>query len=128
MTKSQRMQHLREFVKDAKDEDWEMKVAGQRVQIIKKDDKLGGKLEFGTEVVVNKNGTIASLLGASPGASTAVYAMIQVLEKCFGERMKNEWKEKITEMVPSYGKKLAENPELAEEIRNYTKEKLELEY
>lgn len=128
MTKSQRMQHLREFVKDAKEEDWELKIAGQRVQVIKKDDKLGGKLEFGTEVVVNKNGTIASLLGASPGASTAAFAMLQVLEKCFGEQMKNEWKDKILEMVPSYGKKLSENPELAEKVRNYTKEKLELEY
>ena len=128
MTKSQRMQHLREFIKDAKEEDWELKIAGQRVQIIKKDEKLGGKLEFGTEVVVNKNGTIASLLGASPGASTAVFAMLQVLEKCFGEKMENEWKDKILEMVPSYGKKLADHPELADEVRHFTKEKLELEY
>ena len=128
MTKSQRMQHLREFIKDAKEEDWELKIAGQRVQIIKKDEKLGGKLEFGTEVVVNKNGTIASLLGASLGASTAVFAMLQVLEKCFGEKMENEWKDKILEMVPSYGKKLADHPELADEVRHFTKEKLELEY
>ncbi|OWK73352.1 malate dehydrogenase (quinone) [Flavobacteriaceae bacterium JJC] len=128
MTKSQRIQHLREFVRDAKEEDWEMKVAGQRVQIIKKDEQLGGKLEFGTEVVVNKNGTIASLLGASPGASTAAYAMIQVLEKCFGEKLQNEWKDKLLEIIPTYGQKLADNPELTQQIRNYTKEKLELEY
>lgn len=128
MTKSQRMQHLREFVKDAKEEDWDMKIAGQRVQIIKKDDKLGGKLEFGTEVVVNANGTVASLLGASPGASTAVYAMIQVLEQCFGDRLQNEWKDKLLEMVPSYGQSLSENPELTEKIREYSKQKLELHY
>ena len=128
MTKAQRMQHLREFVKDAKEEDWELKIAGQRVQIIKKDDQEGGKLEFGTEVVVNKNGTIASLLGASPGASTAAFAMLQVLEKCFPDKVQNEWKEKLTEIIPTYGQKLADNPELIEEIRNYTKEKLELEY
>ncbi|WP_297982890.1 malate dehydrogenase (quinone) [uncultured Chryseobacterium sp.] len=128
MTKGQRMQHLREFVKDAKEEDWELKVAGQRVQIIKKDAEKGGKLEFGTEVVVNKSGTIASLLGASPGASTAAYAMLEVLEKCFAEKLHGEWKEKLQEMIPSYGQKLAENPELTEKIRNYTKEKLELEY
>ena len=128
MTKVQRMQHLREFVKDAKEQDWELKVAGQRVQIIKKNEEHGGKLEFGTEVVVNENGTIASLLGASPGASTAVFAMLQVLEKCFPDKVKNEWKAKLTEMIPTYGQKLAENAELTDHIRNYTKEKLELDY
>ncbi len=128
MTKSQRMQHLREFVKDAKEEDWELKVAGQRVQIIKKDEKEGGKLEFGTEVVVNQQGTLASLLGASPGASTAVFAMLQVLEKFYPEKLKNEWKDKILEIIPSYGQKLSENPKLVEEIRKYSKEKLELNY
>ena len=128
MTKVQRMQHLREFVKDAKEEDWELKVAGQRVQIIKKNDKEGGKLEFGTEVVVNKNGTIASLLGASPGASTAAFAMLQVLEKCFPDKVANEWKEKLIEIIPTYGQSLAENPELTESIRKVTKEKLELNY
>ena len=79
-------------------------------------------------MVVNKNGTIASLLGASPGASTAVYAMLNVLEKCFPEKLNGEWKDKLLEMVPSYGQKLAENPELTEKVRTYTKEKLELEY
>jgi len=128
MNKAQRIQHLREFVKDAKEEDWELKVAGQRVQIIKKDDELGGKLEFGTEVVTNKNGTIASLLGASPGASTAVSAMVNVLEKCFPEKMKGEWKTKLTEIIPSYGQKLAENPELTKKLREFSKEKLELDF
>lgn len=128
MTKAQRIQHLREFVKDVKEEDWELKVAGQRVQIIKKDDKLGGKLEFGTEVVVNDKGTIASLLGASPGASTAVFAMLNVLEKCFPEKLKGEWKDKLLEMIPSYGQKLSANPELAKKTRAYSKEKLELKH
>jgi len=128
MTKAQRIQHLREFIKDAKEEDWELKVAGQRVQIIKKDDNLGGKLEFGTEVVVNEKGTIASLLGASPGASTAVQAMLNVLEKCFPEKLHGEWKEKLLEMIPSYGQKLGENPELTQKVRDYSKEKLELHY
>ena len=126
MTKSQRMQHLREFVKDAKEEDWELKIAGQRVQIIKKDEKKGGKLEFGTEVVVNKSGTLASLLGASPGASTATSAMLEVLEKCFPEKMNNDWKNKLQEIIPTYGQKLGNNPELTEKTRTYTKEKLEL--
>ena len=128
MSKAQRVQHLREFIKDADEKDWELKVAGQRVQIIKKDEELGGKLEFGTEVVVNASGTIASLLGASPGASTAAYAMIQVLEKCFPDKLQNEWKEKLLEIIPSYGQDLSENPQLTEQIRSYTKEKLELDY
>lgn len=128
MTKLQKMNHLREFVKDAKDEDWELKIAGQRVQIIKKDKEEGGKLEFGTEVVVNKNGTIASLLGASPGASTSVHAMLTVLEKCFPEKVKDKWSAKLQEMIPTYGKKLSENPELTQQIRNFTKEKLQLDY
>ncbi|WP_262151565.1 malate dehydrogenase (quinone) [Chryseobacterium foetidum] len=128
MNKAQRIQHLREFVKDAKEEDWELKVAGQRVQIIKKDDKAGGKLEFGTEVVTNKDGTIASLLGASPGASTAVSAMINVLEKCFPEKMESEWKDKLKEMIPSYGTKLSENPEMTAMLRAYSKEKLQLKH
>lgn len=128
MTKTQRISALREFIKDANEEDWELRVAGQRVQVIKKDEALGGKLEFGTEVVVNKAGNLASLLGASPGASTALAAMIHVLEKCFPEQMKTSWHEKLIEIIPSYGQKLSENPQLTQEIRNYTKEKLELDY
>ena len=77
---------------------------------------------------MNKKGTIASLLGASPGASTAVYARLSVLEKCFPEKLHGEWKEKLLEIVPSYGQKLADNPELTEKVRNYSKEKLQLKY
>ncbi len=128
MSKEQRMSHLRDFVKDAKEQDWELKQAGQRVQIIKRDRFEGGRLEFGTEVVVNKERNIASLLGASPGASTSAFAMVMVLEKCFQQRLATEWKEKLIQMIPSYGKKLAEHPELIQQIRNYSKEKLELEY
>lgn len=128
MSKSQRMSHLRDFVKDAKEEDWELIQAGQRVQIIKRDRFEGGRLEFGTEVVINKDKNIASLLGALPGASTSAFAMIMVLEKCFENRLMSEWKEKLLEMVPSYGKKLAEHPELIQELRDYSKEKLELNY
>lgn len=128
MSKNDRLEALRKFVKNAKEEDWELKVAGQRVQIIKKDEKEGGKIQFGTEVVVNENKTIASLLGASPGASTSVYVMLEVLEKCFGDKLQNEWKEKLIEMVPSYGKTLANEPELTTNIRAFSKEKLNLNY
>ncbi len=128
MTKSQRMEHLKKYVKDAKEEDWELKIAGQRVQIIKKDEETGGKLEFGTEVVTNESKTIASLLGASPGASPAANAMLHVLELCFPEKLQNEWREKLLEIIPSYGQKLSENEELSEKMRTYSKEMLELNY
>ncbi|QCX54015.1 malate dehydrogenase (quinone) [Elizabethkingia sp. JS20170427COW] len=128
MNKEQRIAHLRDFIKDTDPDKWELKVAGQRVQIIKRDAAEGGKLEFGTEVVTNKQGSIASLLGASPGASTAAYAMLTVLEKCFGDKLQKEWREKLLEMIPTYGRKLKDSAELTEKIRNYTKEKLELEY
>lgn len=128
LTKEQRIEELQKFVKNAKAEDWELIVAGQRVQIIKKDEEDGGKLEFGTEVVTNTSGTLAAILGASPGASTSVAAMISVLEKCFAENLQNQWKQKLTEIIPSYGQKLSENAELTEKIRNFTKEKLQLEY
>lgn len=126
MTKSNRIQHLKAFIKNAKSEDWEFLVAGQRVQIIKKCEKHGGKLEFGTEILFNEEKNLATLLGASPGASTCVSAMLEVLEKCFGDRVENQWKEKLQEMIPSYGKKLAENPELTKKIRAFSQEKLEL--
>ena len=126
MTKYNRMQHLKEFIKEAKSEDWETLVAGQRVQIIKRDKKHGGKLEFGTEILFNKEHNLATLLGASPGASTCVSAMLEVLETCFREKIENQWQEKILQIIPSYGRKLAHHPELTKKIRIFCKEKLEL--
>ncbi len=103
MDKKDRMDSLRAFVKDAKDEDWEVVKAGQRVQIIKKDDFEGGKLQFGTEVVSSKNGDITCLLGASPGASTATAIMLEVIEKAFPELLNSiQGKEKLKEIVPFY--------------------------
>ncbi|MFY0665801.1 MAG: malate dehydrogenase (quinone) [Natronospirillum sp.] len=123
-----RMNSLREFYPDAKSDDWKLAVAGQRVQIIKHDPKTKrGKLEFGTEVVTSSDGTLAALLGASPGASTAVKAMIEVLSRCFKERLETpEWDAKMKEMIPSYGKTLRDEPELLREVRAYTLETLQL--
>ncbi|SFF64434.1 malate dehydrogenase (quinone) [Halobacillus alkaliphilus] len=119
-TKEQRMEALREFIPDAKSEDWDLVVAGQRVQVIK-DTEEGGKgtLQFGTELVNSADGSIAALLGASPGASTAVHVMIDVLDRCFPQYM-NEWEPKLTEMVPSYGKSLSEHQDLLNEIHSST--------
>ncbi|WP_452226494.1 malate dehydrogenase (quinone) [Lacinutrix cladophorae] len=102
-----RMQELRKFVKEAKSEDWEILVAGQRVQIIKKDEFEGGKLQFGTEVVSSKDGSITCLLGASPGASTAPSVMLEVLEKAFPEILNtSEGKEILNQLVPTWKKDL----------------------
>ncbi|MFK2826011.1 malate:quinone oxidoreductase [Bacillus sp. B190/17] len=126
LSKEQRIEELREFVPNAKSEDWDIVVAGQRVQVIK-DTEAGGKgtLQFGTEVVSAADGSVAALLGASPGASTAVHVMLEVINKCFPEYTK-EWEPKIKEMIPSYGMKLAENPELFNEIHASTEKALRL--
>jgi len=105
MSFKDRMDALRVFVKDAKDEDWEIIDAGQRVQTIKKDEYKGGKLEFGTEIVSSKCGKITCLLGASPGASTSVKIMMNVIEKAFPKVLNsNEGREILSEMIPSWGK------------------------
>jgi len=124
----ERVESLREFYADADPAQWKLAKAGQRVQIIKGCDKNGGKLEFGTEIVTSKDGTLASLLGASPGASTSVQAMIEVIERCFRSRMHSaEWKQKMKEMVPSYGESLDENVRLLHQVRKRTLATLKLD-
>lgn len=98
LTKEERMEELREFVPNAKDDEWEIVVAGQRVQVIKDTNAGKGTLQFGTEVITASDGSVAALLGASPGASTATHVMLQVINKCFPEQIK-EWESKIKEMV-----------------------------
>ncbi|MBX9997716.1 MULTISPECIES: malate:quinone oxidoreductase [Priestia] len=126
LSNEKRMEELREFIPNAKSEDWDIVVAGQRVQVIK-DTEAGGKgtLQFGTEVVSSADGSVAALLGASPGASTAVHVMLEVLEKCFPQHMK-KWESKIKEMIPSYGLSLVENPALFNEIHASTAQTLDL--
>ncbi|WGQ09652.1 malate:quinone oxidoreductase [Pedobacter gandavensis] len=122
-----RMTALREYLPTARMEDWELETAGQRVQVIKKDEEHGGILEFGTEVVTAADGSIAALLGASPGASTAVSIMITLMERCFGEQLKSkEWQKKLTAMIPSYGHALSKNMKMTEEIRSNTTKTLNL--
>jgi len=112
-----RMNELRNFIPNAKNEEWELKEAGQRVQIIQKDSEEGGVLEFGTKVIHAYNGSVAALLGASPGASTAASIMIEVIESCFPDEMKTKWGEIVKEIIPSYGIKLSDNPEKLSEVR-----------
>jgi len=125
LSHEKRMDELREFIPNAKSEEWDIIVAGQRVQVIKDTDAGKGTLQFGTEVVTAGDGSVAALLGASPGASTAVHVMLEVLEKCFPQHM-SEWEPKIKEMIPSYGVSLTENPELFQEINVSTAKALGL--
>ncbi|CAN5822243.1 malate:quinone oxidoreductase [soil metagenome] len=126
-TPAEKLQALQQYYPLAKIEDWALEIAGQRVQVIKKDEKEGGVLEFGTEVVTAADGSLAALLGASPGASTAVSIMLGLIEKCFTEQMQSkEWKDKVKRMIPSYGSSLLTNTALCDHIRNWTSEVLGL--
>ena len=122
-----RINALREYVPTAKSKDWKIERAGQRVQVIKKDEKEGGILEFGTEVITTADGSLAVLLGASPGASTAVSIMADMIGKCFKKEITTpEWQEKLKTMIPSFGQTLNDKPSLLEEIRKNTAEVLKL--
>jgi malate dehydrogenase (quinone) len=112
---SKRIQTLREFAPGAVDSDWELEAAGQRVQVIRPVKGKGGVLDFGTTVLSAADGTIAGLLGASPGASTAVPAMLDVMERCFADRYRS-WLPRLKEMVPSLGTELSNEPALFEEV------------
>ncbi len=116
----QRMNALREFLPQAENKDWQLENAGQRVQIIKNCNKKWGKLEFGTEIVAAKDGTLAALLGASPGASTSVQAMIDVLERCFRTELQSHtWQQKLKTLIPSYGESLIDNAALLKQVRQH---------
>jgi len=125
LTKEERMEELREFFPNAVSEDWELTVAGQRVQIIKDTSSGRGTLQFGTEVISAADGSIAALLGASPGASTAVSVMLEVIRRCFPDRLP-AWQSKLKEMIPSYGVSLSKNPQLVREIQETTAKTLGL--
>jgi malate dehydrogenase (quinone) len=117
---------LREFFPNAKPQDWREEVAGQRVQIIKKDPAHGGILQFGTEIVSAADRSLAAMLGASPGASTAVFIMLNVIERCFPDQLKTGWSAKLKEMIPSYGQSLINDAALTRKVRSYTAEVLHI--
>jgi malate dehydrogenase (quinone) len=116
-TPKQKFAALQDYFPNAKRDEWRFEVAGQRVQIVKGDPKRGGILQFGTEVVGAKDGSIVAMLGASPGASTAVATMLEVIERAYPDRLKNGWGGRLREMIPSYGRSLIDDPGLAREVR-----------
>jgi malate dehydrogenase (quinone) len=108
-----RMAALREYFPRVNAPDWRLWQAGQRVQIIKRDPEKGGLLKLGTEIVSSRDRSIAALLGASPGASTAAPIMLDLLKRVFPDQLATPaWQEKIRRMVPSYGTILNQHPEL----------------
>ncbi|MBZ6388191.1 MULTISPECIES: malate:quinone oxidoreductase [Pantoea] len=120
---------LKEYFPEAKKEDWRLAIAGQRVQIIKKDAEKGGVLRLGTEVVASKDGSIAALLGASPGASTAAPIMLTLMEKVFKDKVASDaWQSKLKEIIPSYGQKLNGNVAATEKELSETSRVLQLDY
>src|SRR5262249_22475282 len=121
-----RYQALREFYPLMAQSDWELAVAGQRVQIIKKDRVRTGVLELGTEIVASADSSVVALLGASPGASTAVWIMVHMLESHFPEQLVGHWVPKVKEMIPSYGADLKTDAALSERVRKETAEVLGL--
>jgi len=125
-TREQRFRALRDYYPNANEDDWKVEVAGQRVQIIKKDPVHGGILQFGTELVSAADGSIIAMLGASPGASTAVWIMLEVIRRCFASELKNRWMTKLQEIIPSYGHSLVDDAELQRKVRASTAEVLHI--
>jgi malate dehydrogenase (quinone) len=114
-----RFQALKEYFPNAKASDWRLEVAGQRVQVIVPDKKKTGSLQFGTEVVATADGSLAAVLGASPGASTSVSIMLGILKRAFAENL-TAWTPKLVEMIPSYGRSIADDAELCRTVRSDT--------
>jgi malate dehydrogenase (quinone) len=127
-SESHRLAALDGYYPNAKADDWQLQVAGQRVQIIKPDTKRGGMLEFGTELVAAADRSLVALLGASPGASTAAHIAVGVLQKCFPQELTtNAWLSKLGEIIPSYGVSLIEDAALTRRVRAETAKVLEIE-
>lgn len=121
-THKERVASLANFYAGAREDEWSLASAGHRVQIIKNCKTKGSRLEFGTEIVASRDGTLAALLGASPGASISVQAMMEVIERCFNKQIKSaDWQNKMKAMIPSYGESLDDNVDLLHTVRRRTR-------
>jgi len=129
LTRKEHFDVLREFYPNVNPQNWVLEVAGQRVQIIKKDKSKIGILEFGTEIVESADSSIVALLGASPGASTAVFIMINVINKMEPTGLlPSDWKAKMQSIIESYGSDLITNADLCNKVRAETAPILGLHY
>ena len=123
--KAAQFDSLKAFMPTANEGDWKLIVAGQRAQVIKRDSKGNGTLQFGTEVVSSADGSIAGLLGASPGASTSVHIMLEVLQKSFASEY-DGWQKQLKKMIPSLGRSINADKKLAEQVLASTAKSLKL--
>lgn len=128
LSDADRQAELLKYFPQARPEDWKLVTAGQRVQVIKRDPEKGAVLQFGTEIVTDADGTIAALLGASPGASTSPPIMLSVLSKAFPQQVAGAWQGRLKEIIPSYGRHINDSPVLTNEIRTLTSQALQLPY
>ncbi len=124
-SKDAKYEALRDYFPNANPDDWQFIVAGQRVQVIMPDKKSVGKLQFGTEVVSAADGSLAAVLGASPGASVAVAVMLDVMGRLYKNQFPG-WADKLKNMIPSYGRSIADDAVLCQQVRNDTAEVLHL--
>jgi malate dehydrogenase (quinone) len=128
LTPHQRFRTLQDYYPNAMQAEWRLQVAGQRVQIIKPDMDKGGLLEFGTELVAAADRSLVALLGASPGASTAAFIAISVLEKCFAQELTaSAWLPKLKQIIPSYGVSLIDDAVMTQNVRAETARTLKIE-
>lgn len=122
----QRLASLRQFVPTAQPADWELAVAGQRVQMIKQ-VQGHGQLLMGTEVVSSSDGSLTALLGASPGASTAVEIMVEVVRRSLPQGWASPaWQQRLRQLLPSWGEDLAHDAKLLARVRQRNNEILGL--
>lgn len=128
LSDAERLKELQKYYPEAKLEDWKAFQGGQRVQIIKQLPNEAAKLQFGTEIFSSEDGTVTALLGASPGASTSPHILLNLLEKAFPEQVAGKWQPKIQQIIPSYGKDLAKDPALLDQVRTETSRTLGLVY
>jgi malate dehydrogenase (quinone) len=126
-SREQRFAALRAFYPKAQERDWELAVAGQRVQMIKPDPRKGGVLQFGTEVVHAADTSMIALLGASPGASAAVAIVVEILRTCFGDKLPDGWQRALKTILPSYGESIRNDAELCRRLRSRSAEVLRLQ-
>jgi malate dehydrogenase (quinone) len=126
-TGSHQFAMLQQFFPEAQRKQWQEAVAGQRVQVIKPDPKRTGVLEFGTELIGSSDHSIVALLGASPGASTAAFIAVEVLEKCFEKELEGGWRDQLKRIIPTYGIDLTEDADACRDIRAKTAAVLKLD-
>ncbi|OZC52438.1 malate dehydrogenase (quinone) [Rhodococcus sp. WWJCD1] len=107
MSQDARIRSLRRFVPTAEAADWQLATAGQRVQVVKRIGGRGAIAGFGTEIVTPREGRLAALLGASPGASASASIMLDVLERSFPDRMIG-WRDALDDVVPGVGSRVVD--------------------